>query len=92
MCISDGAKKLEKETSNRPVTHFRRRTFDENGVTVRTLHKAEKALLIISSEINGDDFETNEPDILEEEVDEDEELQESSNLPSSDTKRLSEIP
>ena len=58
---------------------------------MRTLHIAEKALLIISSEINGDDFETNEPDILEEEVDEDEELQESGNLPSSDIKMLSEI-
>ena len=89
--LSDGAEKLKKEKSNRIVTHFGR-TFHEDGFTVRTLHKAEKALLIISSEINGDDSETNEPDNLDEEDDEDEELQESNNLPPADTRILSEIP
>ena len=59
---------------------------------MRNLHKAEKALLIISSEINGDDSETNEPDISDEEVDEDEELQESNNLPPADISILSKIP
>ena len=41
---------------------------------VRTVHKAEKSLLISSSEIDGNDSETNEPGISDEEVDEDEEL------------------
>ncbi|KDR81053.1 hypothetical protein GALMADRAFT_91766 [Galerina marginata CBS 339.88] len=43
-------------------------------------------------EINGDDSETNEPEFSEEEVDEDEELQESDDLPPADTRILSEIP
>ena len=60
-----------KKKSNRIVTHFGR-TFDKNDFTVRTVHEAEKALLIIRGEIDGDDSETNEPGILNEEVDEDE--------------------
>ena len=82
-------KAIYQTVSRRSKKKNQPRTFDGNGITVRTLHKSEKALLIILSEIDGDDSETKEPDISEEEIDEVEELQGSGNLPPADIRMLS---
>ena len=52
---------------------------------MKTQFNTEKALLVIFSGINSNDFETNKPEISEEEVDDDE-FQESGKLPQVDTR------
>ena len=85
-------KAIYQTVSRRSKKKNQPRTFDGNAITVRTLHKSEKALLIILSEIDGDDSETKEPDISEEEIDEVEELQGSGNLPPAVIRMLSKNP